>query len=152
MTRTHGILTATAAVLLAAGLAACDTRGTTAQSGTLERQGTVPATTAASVPSDYRKVEDRTLVVQPFNLTVDKIHRMDVVASNGEQIGDVNNVLVDRSGRVTAMTVTSGGVLGLGAREHIVPLGEFKLQGDRFMTNLRKDQIERLPAYGNPQR
>jgi len=152
MTRTYGVVTATAAVLLAAGLAACDTRGTTAQSGTLERQGTVPAATAASIPSDYRRVEDRTLVVQPFNLTVDKIHRMDVVASNGEQIGDINHVLVDRSGRVTAMTITTGGVLGLGAREHIVPLGDLRLQGDRFVTNLRKDQIERLPVYGNPQR
>jgi len=153
MTRTNGIFAATAAILLAAGLAACDnTRGTTAQTGTLERQGTVPATTAAALPSDYRRVEDQKLVVQPFNLTVDKIHRMDVVASNGEQIGDINHVLTDRNGRVTAMTVTTGGVLGLGAREHIVPLGDLKLQGDRFMTSLRKDQIERLPVYGNPQR
>jgi hypothetical protein len=152
MARTYGFLAASAAVLLAAGLAACNSQGTTAQTGRLERQGSVPTTTAAAVPADYRRVEDKTLVVQPFNMTVDKIHRMDVVTSNGEQIGDINHVLVDRSGRVTAMTITSGGVLGLGAREHIVPLGDLKLQGDRFMTSLRKDQIERLPVYGNPQR
>jgi hypothetical protein len=112
MARTYGFLAASAAVLLAAGLAACNSQGTTAQTGRLERQGSVPTTTAAAVPADYRRVEDKTLVVQPFNMTVDKIHRMDVVTSNGEQIGDINHVLVDRSGRVTAMTITSGGVLG----------------------------------------
>lgn len=154
MPRTYGLVATAASALLAVGLAACTEPRTRAETGRLERQGTVSPTTTSTAlaATDLRPVQDKTLVVQPFNMTIDKIHRMDVVGANGEQIGDIENVLVDRSGRVVAMTVAKGGVLGLGAREHVVPLGDFRLEGNRFRTNLRSDQIERLPTYGTSRR
>ena len=112
--------------------------------GTAEAQQTSTTTTR---PTDLKKVVDESLVVQPFNLSVDKIKRMDVVMPNGEQIGDIANVLVDSTGRVSAMTVNTAGFLGLGAKEYVMPLRSLQVRGEKFMTDLTQAEIEKLPAY-----
>ena len=105
---------------------------------------------SAAIPTQgLRKVEDDRLVVQPFNMTVDKIHRMDVVTADGRQVGDVQNVLIDNAGRIVAVTITTGTFLGLGAKEHVMPLNQLRLQGDRFVTGLNEQQIEKLPVLGD---
>jgi hypothetical protein len=151
------------AVLVVAALAACAPQGTRTEYGTLSQPAAAPTAGTTTVPSaglvgggltaqNLTAVRHGGLLVQPYDLSVEKIHRMDVMTSNGEQIGDIEHVLTDPSGRVVAMTVSTGGVLGLGAREHIVPLNELTLQGNRFVTRMSRAQIESQPVYGTAQR
>ena len=41
----------------------------------------------------------------------------DVVGSDNEKIGDVSDILFDKSGKVEAFVISVGGVLGVGAKE-----------------------------------
>jgi hypothetical protein len=153
-----------AAIVMAATLAACAPQGTRTEYGTLSQPAAAPSAGLTTAPvasaglpggqtaQNLAIVRQGELLVQPYDLTVDKIHRMDVMTQGDEQIGDIEHVLTDPAGRVVAMTVSTGGILGLGAREYIVPLNELTLQGNRFVTRLSRTQLESQPVFGNPQR
>jgi len=144
-----------AAAAVLALLAGCTDSGTTRE-GQLVAPGSTVQQGALATPSQGpAKVSNPSLVVQPFNMTVEKIQRMDVVTRNGEKVGDIANVLADNTGRVTHMTITSGGFLGLGSQERVIPLSELQLRGNQFVTSMSRQDIERLPSagtYGDPRR
>ena len=104
-------------------------------------------TIITSSPTTLKKVTDEKLLVTPFNVTVDKIKKMDVIAATGERIGDIANVLVEPGGKVTAFTVNTSGFLGLGVNEHVMPFSALVLKDDGFHTTMTKEQIAALPVY-----
>jgi hypothetical protein len=48
-----------------------------------------------------------------------------VVGADGQRIGEVVDVLLDRNGQARAFVVGMGGVMGLGAKEVAIDLGQF---------------------------
>jgi sporulation protein YlmC with PRC-barrel domain len=72
---------------------------------------------------------------------------MDVYSTNGEEIGDIDEVLVNASGQPVAVSVEVGGFLGIGDREVIVQLNQLRLDGQRFVVSLTREQIEALPRW-----
>lgn len=106
-----------------------------------------PAPTVTNGTMMFKEIKDERLVVQPFNLTVDKMDDMNVVNAAGEKIGEIDEVLMDGSGKPVAVTVEVGGFLGIGGREVIVTFEQLQLQGDRFLVNMTKQQLETLPKW-----
>jgi hypothetical protein len=49
-----------------------------------------------------------------------------VVSSDNQRIGEVVDILLDRNGQARAFIVGEGGVMGLGAREIAIDLGQFR--------------------------
>jgi opacity protein-like surface antigen len=103
----------------------------------------------AVVVTDYREIDDDAFVVQPWGVTVDALEDMDVYGVNGEEIGDVEEVLVDTSGQVVGMTVEAGGFLGIGDKEVVVPLGDFTYADGRLTTALTEEALEALPEWND---
>ena len=101
------------------------------------------ATTTSAV-SAYTEVEDGAMMVTTFNLTVDDLDDMDIVGANGDEIGEVDDVLMNASGEIVAVSAEVGGFLGLGDTEVVFPLDQLTLQGDEFVTSLTKEQVEAL--------
>ena len=95
----------------------------------------------------YREAEDDDLVVQPFNLTIDQIEDMDLRSGDGEEIGEVDEVLIDAAGQPVAVTLEVGGFLGVGDREVVLGLDQLKLLDDQFVTDADKATIEALPDW-----
>jgi len=95
----------------------------------------------------YREAEDDDLIVQPFNLTVDQIEDMDLKDAGGDEIGEVDDVLIDAAGQPVAVTIEVGGVLGIGDREVVLGLDQLKLMDDHFVTDADKATIEALPDW-----
>jgi PRC-barrel domain len=95
----------------------------------------------------YREAEDDDLVVQPFNLTIDQIEDMDLRSGGGEEIGEVDEVLIDAAGQPVAVTLEVGGFLGVGDREVVLGLDQLKLLDDQFVTDADKATIEALPDW-----
>jgi sporulation protein YlmC with PRC-barrel domain len=54
---------------------------------------------------------------------------MDVKSSNGEEIGEVSDVILDQNGNVSYIVVSQGGVLGMGDRLIPIPVSAFQ-KGD----------------------
>ncbi len=81
--------------------------------------------------------------------------RSRVYNMNGERIGDVNDMLVDDSGRVTAVILGVGGFLGIGEKEVSMTTDQVKRMihsdGQTYFTvNATKDQLMAAPDYVRP--
>ena len=107
----------------------------------------VQGTTQPVKAVGYREAEDDRAIVQPFNRTVDDIEDMNVYGAGGKKIGEVDDVLVDASGTIVAVSVESGGFLGIGDEEVVVMLDQLTIEGDRLNTGLTKDQLLALPRW-----
>jgi len=75
----------------------------------------------------------------------------------GERIGDVNDMLVDEAGRVTAIILGVGGFLGIGEKEVSMTTDQVKrmVHSDGavyFTVNATKDQLTAAPTYERPTR
>ena len=67
---------------------------------------------------------------------------------NGEAVGVVDDVVAHRRERVTAVVLSMGGFLGLGADKAVVPVRQLRLQGDRLVApNLTRAVMERVDNY-----
>ena len=97
--------------------------------------------------SGLREAEDDAMIVQPFNVSVDKLEDMNIAAANGDEVGEVDEVLVDASGQPAAVAAEVGGFLGVGDRDVVIELNHLRLDGDHLVTDLTKDQLEALPDY-----
>lgn len=73
----------------------------------------------------------------------------------GERIGDVNDILVDDGGRVSAIILGVGGFLGIGEKEVSMAPDQVKRMvhsdGETYFTvNATKDQLTSAPDYVRP--
>lgn len=104
---------------------------------------------AQGAAGDLREGEDDDMVVQAFGRSVDEVEDMDVYGPGGEEIGEVEEVLVDASGQPAALAVEVGGFLGIGEKDAVMQLDQLRLEDDRLTTNLTKEQIEALPDWND---
>ena len=82
---------------------------------------------------------------------------LDVVGANNEQIGDVNDILVDKSGKVDALVVGVGGFLGMGEKNVALPMTAFeivpansgsnKTSSDQLRLSMSKDQLQKHSEF-----
>jgi sporulation protein YlmC with PRC-barrel domain len=94
-------------------------------------QTATTTTTTTTATAQYREIED-----------------MPVVDPTGQKIGEVENVLIDQAGRVSALTVDVGGFLGVVKKEVMVDVAQVRHDGTgRLVSNLTKQQIEALPEW-----
>ncbi|ESR23316.1 PRC-barrel domain-containing protein [Lutibaculum baratangense] len=107
------------------------------------------AATAAGAQT-YQEVEDDTLSVAPLNMTVEQVEDADVVGASGEEIGEVDEVLME-AGEINALAVDVGGFLGIGEKTVIVPLDRFSVaaEGDDLMLDMTKEELEALPEWND---
>ena len=104
---------------------------------------------AALAQTTYVELDDDAFIVQPFNLTVEKVEDMDLYGPGGDQIGEVEDVLADSSGQVVGFSVETENFLGIGGEDVIVGLDQVELapDGQRFITSLTKEQLEQMPRW-----
>ena len=81
--------------------------------------------------------------------------RSRVYNMNAERIGDVNDILVDDAGSITAVIVGVGGFLGIGEKEVSMSTDQVKRMihsdGQAYFTvNATKDQLMAAPDYVRP--
>ncbi len=104
---------------------------TTVQSGTAAR----PASSMASA-SDWR---------------ASKLIGTSVYNAANERIGDINEILIDNSGKISSIVVGVGGFLGMGEREVAVPFNELKVAMDgstmRITSSYTKQSLTTMPEW-----
>lgn len=97
--------------------------------------GAVTAVVVA-VPAEFRSLRAQELIGK------------DIYGARNEEIGEIEDIVINRNGRVMAALVDVGGFLGIGGRRVAIPMSELARQGDRIVaTTMTKDRVERLEAY-----
>lgn len=107
------------------------------------------AVALAAVPAaaqTYQAIDDEALNVDPLNVTVGDLEDMDLLNASGEEIGEVEEVLME-GGQIAGIAVEAGGFLGIGDKTVVVPLDQVTVEGDDLMTNLTEEEIEALPEW-----
>jgi len=84
-------------------------------------------------------------------LPISTYYNEDVYDNQNNKIGDVNDILLDKDGRVSAVIVGVGGFLGIGEKNVAVPFNVFKVaekDGDRYLVmNATKEALQSAPGY-----
>lgn len=104
------------------------------------------ALAAGNAPSLVEVENDETMV-PAFGMNVDRLEELDLVGANGEEIGDVEDVLADSSGKVVAVVIEYGGFLNMGEKEAVFMLDTLKLQDGKLVTAMTKAELEALPNW-----
>ena len=72
---------------------------------------------------------------------------MDVYNARGNQLGEVDDVLIGPGNQVN-LVVAYGGFLGLGERKVMLPLDRFQFQNNRLVIpGMTEDQLRAQPAF-----
>jgi hypothetical protein len=99
-------------LLSATAISALMVSGALAQTATPPASSTSPAATTASSGSAKFVTAQK-----PDQWLASKFKGTDVLGPNNEKVGDVNDVLFDRQGKVDAYIVGVGGFLGIGEKD-----------------------------------
>jgi sporulation protein YlmC with PRC-barrel domain len=78
------------------------------------------------------------------------IRGLDVYDVNGEQIGSVEDLYVDRDSRLPRfLEVSAGGLLGIGKKHFLIPIEEVSrdMDEDRVTLNQRREKVVDSPDF-----
>jgi PRC-barrel domain len=84
-------------------------------------------------------------------LTPQQLKHMEIDDISGKKIGNVEAVVRSREDGFIYAVVSSGGLLGIGAKEVTVPVEALKVQGDRLRIGTTKDELQHWPEYQDDQ-
>jgi sporulation protein YlmC with PRC-barrel domain len=100
----------------------------------------------AQQTGSYTELEDETMMIQPLNLSAEDVEDMEVYNAAGDEIGEVDEVLVDAANQL-ALAVEVGGFLDVGDKTVILPLDQVRVQEDQLVTSMTEDQLKALPPW-----
>jgi sporulation protein YlmC with PRC-barrel domain len=84
-------------------------------------------------------------------ISADKVHGTDIYNRNGDNLGEVENVMIDKhTGKVAYAVVTFGGFLGIGAERRALPWSVLTYDVDKggYVVAAADDVLRQAPLYG----
>jgi sporulation protein YlmC with PRC-barrel domain len=141
--RPAGDFTMSKAKLIGIGVAVAALAATPAFAQTSSPSTTRPSTSAPSaspakkaMPSDIKAMKASELIGE------------DVYSATDERIGEVDDVVVSKSGKQPMAVIGVGGFLGIGEKKAAVPVDQLKVQGDKIVASgLTKDSLKAQAEY-----
>jgi hypothetical protein len=82
-----------------------------------------PATRADTVATSNQPISAQ----KPDQMLASKFKGTDVLGPDDQKVGDINDILFAKDGKVEAYVVSVGGFLGMGAKEIALPPGSFQV-------------------------
>jgi len=139
------VITALAAAGILLGLAAWSFVWAQAQP-----QGDAPmAKPPAAAPAE--KMQPKWYTLQGDEIRASELIGTTVVNTTNERVGDVNDVILTKDGKVAAVVLGIGGFLGIGERDVAVDFSSLRLAQDRDRTvltiNATKDVLKNAPEW-----
>ena len=84
-------------------------------------------------------------------LTVTDWYKQDVYDPNNNKIGQISDVLVDKSGKISTLIIGVGGFLGAGEKDVAVPFDEVQATTKdnkvHLVMNTTKDALKSAPGF-----
>jgi sporulation protein YlmC with PRC-barrel domain len=122
-------MTATVALALAAAVPAA-----------YAQTGTTHDTRAATNPSPAR-------TIQPNEVRASKMIGSAVYDVQNRKIGSVQDLVLDKSGKVDAVVVDVGSFLGMGGKDVAISPSDIKTDNNRLTLDRTKEQLQQMAEY-----
>src|SRR5262245_915679 len=92
---------------------------------------------------------------KPDQMLASKFKGTDVVGAENEKIGDVSDILFDKTGKIEAYVISVGGFLGMGAKDvalapasfQVVSGDKSKNESDKLKLSMTKDQLKQAANF-----
>lgn len=84
-----------------------------------------------------------------YRIAVSELEGQEVMNAAGEEIGEIERILLDPGANTPVVILSVGGVFGIGAREVAFPYDDLSVSGDTVVlnTDMTEDQIREMPEY-----
>ena len=94
------------------------------------------------------------VAVPRFNRSSTELEDMNLLSDTGEEIGEIEKVLVDGDGRPAAVTAEVGGFLGVGEKTVVIGFDRLRLEGEDedepdLATTLTREEMQSLQAWAD---
>jgi hypothetical protein len=91
---------------------------------------------------------------QPGPWSADRLMDTKIRSREGEEIGEIEDLLVDDNGKIASVVVEVGGFLGIGEKHVLLPFQDLELTRDGegnvlLKSNADKAKFETAPEYKN---
>jgi sporulation protein YlmC with PRC-barrel domain len=86
-------------------------------------------------------------IIQPDQVRASKMIGSSVYDVQNRDIGKVQDVILERDGRVAAVVVDVGTFLGMGGKDVAVHLSDIKADNNRLTLDMTKEQLQQAQAY-----
>lgn len=108
--------------------------------------------TAASPGSTAAGSSSSTMLNSQNTLTTERLMEMNVQGSAGENVGEIEELVIDRSsGEIQGVVVSVGGFLGIGDKKVALPWNQLQFgANDTLTTSATKQQLEQAQAWQDP--
>jgi sporulation protein YlmC with PRC-barrel domain len=87
----------------------------------------------------------------PAGTTVTNFYKQNVYDPSDNKIGDVDDILIDKEGQVTAMIIGVGGFLGMGEKDVAIPFSALHASEKNnkwyLVLNTTKDALKAAPGF-----
>jgi sporulation protein YlmC with PRC-barrel domain len=82
-----------------------------------------------------------------YEMTAEQLTGKAVIDSQGDSIGEVEELVIGGPASTVHAVISVGGLLGVGDTEVAVPLDDLQLQDDKLVIFESKDQLKNRPEY-----
>lgn len=113
-----------------------------------------PSTTSSTVASQGARIieseRESTGGPGPEVMAADTLQGDKVVNASGEDLGNIEDIMLDvRSGRVAYAVLSFGGVMGIGDKLFAIPWEALTLDADRecFVLDIEKERLKDAPGF-----
>jgi hypothetical protein len=122
-------------------------------------QDTTPAPTNKAPPAATQPDKNATAPADAKmaagQISVSKLLNESILNQANESIGDINDVILDNSGKVAAVVVGVGGFLGMGEKDVALSFDQLTFVTDNdgdltVTTNATKESLQAAPEYQSP--
>lgn len=107
--------------------------------------------TALLAPAAYAASDDQSSTsvqtIRPDQMRASKIIGSAVYDRNNQKIGSVQDLILDKAGRVNSMVVDVGSYLGLGGKDVAIPMSNIKTDNNRLTLDQTKAQLQQTASF-----
>jgi sporulation protein YlmC with PRC-barrel domain len=96
------------------------------------------------------KRKEEGVMQRPYVLSATTVTNDSVVNSRGEDLGKIEDIMLDMDdGRIAYAVVSFGGFLGIGDKLFAVPWNSMQIDADnhRFVLDVPKEKLENAPGF-----
>lgn len=110
--------------------------------------------TALTAPEVTYEGYERFPVAEYNTLTADKLDDANVYGINGEEVGEIDELILTADGKIDRVVLEVGGFLGIGEREVAIPFDRMTIlrrtgvaDDFRIYVDSTQERLEALPEY-----
>jgi sporulation protein YlmC with PRC-barrel domain len=82
-----------------------------------------------------------------FDQTPEDLEGRDVIGADGDRIGEITDVVMDPERQSVYAVVSSGGLLGIGAREYAIHFNDLQMTGEELQLTTSWDSVKERGRY-----